>query len=70
MAHYLKKLENRMHHECIPADDELPRLADQAAAAIDYISMENWMTAGNGWTRARVRGVPLRVQHSTPRLEA
>jgi len=31
MSHYLRKLENRMPHECFPADDEL---VEQASAAM------------------------------------
>ena len=31
MAHYLRKLENRMHHECFPADDELFKLVEPAS---------------------------------------
>ncbi len=39
MAHYVRKLENRMHHECFPADDELCKLVEQASAAMHGLSI-------------------------------
>ena len=39
MAHYVRKLENRMHHECFPADDELFKLVEQASAAMHSLSI-------------------------------
>jgi len=36
MAHYVRKLENRMHHECFPADDEL---VEQASAAMHKLAI-------------------------------
>ena len=39
MAHYVRKLENRMHHECFPADDELFRLVEQASAAMHSLAI-------------------------------
>ena len=39
MAHYLRQLENRMHHECFPADDELFKLVEQASAAMHRLAI-------------------------------
>ena len=39
MAHYLRKVENWMHHECVPADDELLNLVEQASAAIRRLAI-------------------------------
>ena len=39
MAHYVRKLENRMHHECFPADDELFKLVEQASAAMHKLAI-------------------------------
>jgi hypothetical protein len=39
MSHYLRKLENRMHHECFPADDELFKLVEEAAAAMHRLAI-------------------------------
>lgn len=39
MAQYLKKLENRMHHECFPADDELFQLVEQASAEMHKLAI-------------------------------
>jgi hypothetical protein len=39
MSHFLRKLENRMHHECYPADDELFKLVEQASAAMHTLAI-------------------------------
>lgn len=39
MSYYLRKLENRMHHECFPADDELFKLVEEAAAAMHRLAI-------------------------------
>ena len=39
MAHDLRKLENRMHHECFPAYDELFKLVEQASAAMHKLTI-------------------------------
>ncbi len=40
MARYLRKLENRMHHECFPADDELFPSVEQASAAMHSLAIQ------------------------------
>jgi len=39
MRHYVRKLENRMHHECFPADDGLFKLVEQASAAMHSLAI-------------------------------
>jgi hypothetical protein len=45
MSHYVRKIENRMRHECFPADDELTVLVEQAAAAMHRLAIR----ATFGW---------------------
>ncbi len=40
MAHYLRRLENRMHRECFPSDDELLMLVEPASAAIHRLAID------------------------------
>ncbi len=49
-VHHLKKLENRMHHECFPADDEL---VEQAAAAMHRLAIHTHYQAREKVKRRR-----------------
>jgi hypothetical protein len=45
MAHYVRKLEYRMHHECFPVDDELFKLVEQTRAAMLSLSIHTHYAA-------------------------
>ena len=39
MAHFVRKFQNRMHHECFPADEGLFKLIEQASAAMHSLAI-------------------------------
>ena len=68
MGHHLKKLENRMHHACFPADDELFKPAEQASGAMHSLAIHVHYQACDEDVRSRSDVNPNQASDAVGRI--